>query len=95
MELAERLKGTKITTNSLHPGVVTTKLLMQGFNTTGVSVEKGSENSIFVATSAELKGVTGKYFVDKKIVNASAAAQNLENAKKLWNVSMKLTQLAL
>lgn len=64
--LADELLGTSVTVNALHPGVVTTKMLTEGFNMTGEDVHIGAETPIYLATSPEVEGVTGMYF-DKKI----------------------------
>lgn len=64
--LADELSGTGVTVNALHPGVVTTKMLVNGFNMTGVDVTVGAETPVYLATSPEVEGLTGLYF-DKKI----------------------------
>jgi NAD(P)-dependent dehydrogenase (short-subunit alcohol dehydrogenase family) len=73
IELAERLKDTEISVNALHPGVVGTNLgneLSGFFNILYrlgklfmISHEKGSVTSLYLASSEEVKYVTGKYFV--------------------------------
>lgn len=69
--LADELSGSGVTVNALHPGVVTTKMLIEGFNMTGEDVHIGAETPLFLATSPEVEGVTGKYF-DKKIAVPSS-----------------------
>lgn len=64
--LADELSDTGVTVNALHPGVITTKMLINGFNMRGEDVSVGAETPVFLATSPEVKGITGKYF-DKKI----------------------------
>lgn len=103
-ELARRLAGTSVTSNSLHPGVVatgfgTTDRGMWGFVTRLVapfllSPEKGAATSIYLATSPEVEGVTGKYFADCKAVRPAPCALDLMVASRLWQVSEKLTGLA-
>jgi len=92
-ELANRLSGTNIKSNSLHPGVITTKLLRAGFNMTGSSVKKGAETSLYVASSVELKSTNGKYFVDCKISDVNPIAENKDVMKKLWDLSEEMTGL--
>lgn len=64
--LADELSSTSVTVNALHPGVVTTKMLKNGFNMTGEDVTVGAETPVYLATSQEVEGLTGLYF-DKKI----------------------------
>jgi NAD(P)-dependent dehydrogenase (short-subunit alcohol dehydrogenase family) len=64
--LADELNGNGVTVNVLHPGVITTKMLLNGFNMTGEDVTVGAETSVFLATSPEVEEITGKYF-DKKV----------------------------
>jgi len=104
VELSQRLHGTGVTVNCLHPGVVRTRFavdrktnklsffakLYQPFT---ITQEKGAETSIFLASSPEVQNITGQYFDKKKIARTSKAAQNEDDAKKLWNVSMQLTGL--
>ncbi len=84
-ELARRLKGTGVTANCLHPGVVRTRIMrdMPGFLQPAVRVAgmlmlsptKGAETSLYVATSEEVDGVTGEYF-DKCAVATSSAGRS-------------------
>ena len=64
--LAEELTGSGVTVNALHPGVITTNLLTQGFNMRGEDVSKGAETPVYLALSPEVKNITGKYY-DRKI----------------------------
>lgn len=89
IELAERLGGTSITANCLHPGVVGTKLLKTGFNGMSGSdtLESGSETSVYLSISHEVEGVTGKYFMRKKIAPVSQIANDAAVRKQLWEIS--------
>jgi NAD(P)-dependent dehydrogenase (short-subunit alcohol dehydrogenase family) len=90
-ELAERLTGTAITSNSLHPGVISTKLLAAGFNIHGSSLKKGAENSFYLASSQEVKNINGKYFVDKKIARYHSIVDDEAVRKKFWDISCEMT----
>lgn len=76
-----------LTSNSLHPGVIDTKLLHAGFNMQGDSVVAGARTSVYLATSPEVAGVTGKYFVDCKAATPAAAVQDHQLAQQLWTWS--------
>ena len=102
-ELARRLEGTGVTANALHPGYVKTQifrvqgvrgwLLRRAADLFAISPERGAETSIFLASSPEAEGVSGKYFVRKKPVNPSPQSQDDATARKLWEVSEALTGL--
>jgi NAD(P)-dependent dehydrogenase (short-subunit alcohol dehydrogenase family) len=102
IELARRLDGRGVTANCLHPGLVKTGYGRDG-DTKGylaigirlavlfmISPEQGALTSVYLASSPEVEGVTGKYFVKCKQRSPSARARDAEAAKKLWEVSEKL-----
>ncbi|MCM2333022.1 MAG: SDR family NAD(P)-dependent oxidoreductase [Anaeromyxobacteraceae bacterium] len=94
-ELAARLAGSGATANSLHPGVVGTKLLRAGFAMEGPdSLAQGAATSVYLASSPEVEGVTGRYFVRKKAVPASRLARKAELRAALWAESERLCGLA-
>ena len=88
--LATRLAGTKATANALHPGVIGTKLLRAAFSIQGASVEQGARTSVYLASSDEVAGVSGRYFVDSRETAASKAARDDVFADMLWNRSEQL-----
>src|SRR5438105_5305259 len=103
-ELARRLQGTGVTANCLHTGFVAThigqsdvgpavRLLVKLIANFGTSPEKGAKTSIYLASSPEVEGVTGKYFV-KSIPKRSAAISYDESLQRqLWEQSAKLVNL--
>jgi retinol dehydrogenase-14 len=106
-ELARRLEGTGVTVNCLHPGMVATdlidkdkdfpmffKYLYKLSKPLMRSPAKGAETSIYLASSPEVEGVTRQYFINKKIAQSSPASQDVQLAKRLWEVSEKLSKLA-
>lgn len=104
-ELARKLEGTGVITNSLHPGVVGTDIALKeskGIYRLGwwiwkhfmITPEEGAATSIYLASSPEVAGVTGKYFDKSKAKKASAKALDKNNAARLWEISEKLTGLA-
>ena len=102
-ELARQLRETSATANSLHPGAVATRLgknngLLGRAVTTALSPfilspKRGAATSVHVAASAEVDGVSGRYFARCREKPPSAAAQDQETARRLWTVSCALTGL--
>lgn len=99
--LQRRLEGTKITTNSLHPGVVRTGF---GLNSEGIfkhlvklaapfmlSAEGGARTSVYLASSPEVEGVSGKYFAKSRVAKESKAARDAAAAERLWQKSAEMT----
>jgi NAD(P)-dependent dehydrogenase (short-subunit alcohol dehydrogenase family) len=101
-ELARQIEGTHISANCVHPGVITTKLLQayngskRGFGFIGKllysSPEKGAETPLYLASSSEVEGISGKYFYNKKVTNSSNYSNDLSVAKQLWQMSKSLTK---
>lgn len=94
LELADRLKGSGVTANCLHPGVVTTKLLDTGWGWTGVSPAEGAALPVYLASSPEVETVTGQYFEQTTPYRASSQAYDVRLRQKLWEVSARLVGLA-
>ncbi|MFW9950640.1 MAG: SDR family oxidoreductase [Candidatus Thorarchaeota archaeon] len=99
-ELSRRLEGKGVTVNAVHPGVVKTNLgrdqswFAQIFTKIFFkSPERGAETSIYLASSPEVRNITGKYFAKKISKESSIESYNKENAKKLWDTSIKMTGL--
>jgi len=99
-ELARRLEGTKVTANCLHPGAVGTnlfrglpKLLQAAIALVTIGPERGARTSIYLASSAEVVGVSGKYFARRRPENSSLSSYDEKAARRLWEVSEQLTML--
>ena len=97
-ELARRLEGTGVTANCLHPGAVASNLFrgLPGFlealiRLVTISPERGARTSIYLASSLEVEGITGKYFARRRPEKSSEASYDLEAARRLWEVSEELT----
>lgn len=58
-----------------------------------VSVEEGAKTSVFLATSKEADGVSGKYFVKCAEASLKSHVSNDDRCKKLWEESLKLVKL--
>lgn len=94
-EIAERLRGTQVTANCLHPGVIATKLLKAGFPTSGgSSTVVGAATSVFLASAPELEGVTGKYYVNMKQESSSPTSHHPDIRRRLWDVTARLCNLS-
>ncbi|KAL9409701.1 hypothetical protein AB3S75_048007 [Citrus x aurantiifolia] len=101
-ELARRLKedGVDITANSVHPGAITTNLFRHISFFSGLvgllgkyvikNVEQGAATTCYVALHPHVKGLTGSYFTDSNVAQASSQAVNTELAQKLWDFSSDL-----
>ena len=96
LELARRLEGTNATSNSLHPGVVDTKMLRStGLRLSERSIKtpaQGAATTCYLATSPALAGVSGYYFADCNPEEPSTVMQNVEMAEQLWGVSEELVR---
>lgn len=76
-----------LASNSLHPGVIDTKLLHTGFDMTGAKVTDGALTPVFLATSAAAKGISGKYFDHCKVTPPAASVNDVALAKQFWEWS--------
>ncbi len=103
-ELARRLEGTNVTANAVSPGLVKTNLglqdggmpaLMKRFINAlmGVSPEEGAKVIVHLATSPEVEGISGKYFVKGQAIRSSETSHDLGAATRLWQISAGLTGL--
>lgn len=106
-ELARRLKGTCVTVNCVHPGIVKTDLgrhlvhsyvkkLIDPFTYYFFKTAKsGAQTTIMLAVEPELEKVSGQYFADCKAQKvAPSARRNNNDAEWLWKESEKLTKLS-
>lgn len=91
-ELAERLAKTGITANCLHPGVIDTKLLRAAWSG-GSPVAEGSRTSVYLATSDAVKGVSGRYFVNRREASPAPAARDAEARRRLWEMSEDMAEI--
>jgi NAD(P)-dependent dehydrogenase (short-subunit alcohol dehydrogenase family) len=88
--LARKLAGSGVSANALHPGVITTKVLMAGFGITGAAPDEGAAAVLNLATSPELSGVSGKYFDVARERKGVAATQDEALQDQLWATSTAL-----
>jgi len=103
-ELAERFAGTPATANSLEPGLVNTDL---GREYTGIKVliskarrffmkppEDGAQTAIYLATSPDLDGISGRHFADCRHVESSLKSNDPIVANQVWEVSAELVGIS-
>jgi NAD(P)-dependent dehydrogenase (short-subunit alcohol dehydrogenase family) len=90
-ELAERLQGTGVTVNALHPAsLMDTKMVQDTFGYTMSTVEEGADATVHLAASPEREGVTGRYFDGKREARADGQAYDKEARQRLWELSEEL-----
>ncbi len=95
MSLGERHDATKLIAYSLHPGVIGTKLLRQGFGpVAGGSVESGAKTSIRLAGATSVDDPSGSYFSDGSATPPSTAARDARTRDALWEASLRVTRHA-
>ena len=98
-DLARRLAGSGVTANALHPGVPATKLSKNysgremPASASFAELQEAAQTSIYLATSPEVAGVSGKYFANSRERDSSIASQDADTARHLWEVSAQLTNL--
>jgi NAD(P)-dependent dehydrogenase (short-subunit alcohol dehydrogenase family) len=102
-ELARRLEGSGVSVNCLHPGFVATnfgksnggiaKIIFKMVQAAAISPERGAQTSIYLATSPEVEGVSGKYFSNRRAAASSAVSYDEKAANHLWKISQEMTGL--
>ncbi|HEY9842814.1 MAG TPA: hypothetical protein V6D23_20275, partial [Candidatus Obscuribacterales bacterium] len=102
--LARRLQGTGVTANCVHHGAVATgfghnspglfKLLVTLVRPFLLSPEKGAATSVYLASSPEAAGISGKYFEKCKAVPSAAVSYDEALQERLWELSLQQTDLA-
>lgn len=99
-ELARRLEGMGVTANCLSPGFTATDL-GRDFSPFSRFImkmmaqkkEEGARTVIYLATSPEVASVSGKYFSKGKEVPSSKDTHDVEAARRLWELSARMTGL--
>jgi NAD(P)-dependent dehydrogenase (short-subunit alcohol dehydrogenase family) len=107
-ELARQLEGAGVTVNAMHPGFVATEIYKKGggvltwlgplltslFKLMAKSPEEGAETIIYLASSAVIEGISGKYFIDRQVVGEADAGYDRAAARRLWEISEAMTGLS-
>jgi NAD(P)-dependent dehydrogenase (short-subunit alcohol dehydrogenase family) len=102
-ELARRLNGKRVTANALHPGFVRTTifrepgpvgwLLRRAADVIALSPEDGAKTSIYLASSPDVAGISGRYFAKEKPSESSSQSRDMTAAHRLWQLSEEMTGL--
>jgi retinol dehydrogenase-14 len=104
-ELARKLQGTGVTATCLHPGVVATnfgkdnpttflKILIAVAGPFMLTPEQGADTAVWLASSPEADGMTGKYFVKRKERRVNKQAMDPAACARLWEISEQLVNKA-
>ncbi|MGA9796023.1 MAG: SDR family oxidoreductase [Rhizomicrobium sp.] len=104
-ELAKRLVGSGITANCLHPGFVGTRFgdqsggflpgLIKFAKNFALTPEQGAQTIIYLASSPDVEGKSGGYYVKSRLATPSREAQKDADAKRLWDISAKISGVGL
>lgn len=107
-ELARRLRGTRILVNAGHPGIVPgtnflvnatgkakfLSLILRSFGKFFFKTnEEGAQTMIYLAVDENVEGISGQYFLDCKISEASPLANDTELAKEIWSIAERITDV--
>jgi len=103
-ELARRLEGTGVKVNAMHPGFVATnmganngwlvRLFLPLIHRNSLTPEQGASTAVYLASSPDVEGVTGKFFVRERERTSDPVSYDKSAAKRLWEVSERMTGLA-
>jgi NAD(P)-dependent dehydrogenase (short-subunit alcohol dehydrogenase family) len=96
-ELARRLKGTAVTANAVHPGIVRTRMMLKAPGVLrlvsylslplSISPFEGARTSVFLASSPEVSGISGRYFTSSKSAPVKNKFDTAENRALLWDLT--------
>ncbi len=101
-EFAERLSGSGVVANAVHPGLVKDTTLLRDVggpfrwvtNTFGAPADKAADTPLWLATSAETAAVSGKLWAKRKQLPTPGMGSDPEARKRLWNACSQLAGMA-
>ncbi|HEY5512499.1 MAG TPA: SDR family oxidoreductase [Geomonas sp.] len=104
-ELSRQLEGTGLTVNALDPGNVLTNFsrnngwlswirhIVGSLRAGGlIGPAEGAKTSVYLASSPEVDGISGKYFSNRMMVNSSDVSYDADAARRLWDISLELAK---
>lgn len=104
-EFARKIEGRGVSVNCLHPGYVKTNMIRQFrpfvkyfYHLIGLFMltpKRGAKTSVYLASSPEVDGTSGKYFKRRKEAKSVKISYDKNVAKQLWDASVKLTNVDL
>jgi NAD(P)-dependent dehydrogenase (short-subunit alcohol dehydrogenase family) len=102
-EFARKIEGSGVSVNCLHPGFVKTNMVRKYrpfvkyfYHLIGLFMltpKRGAKTTIYLASSPEINGISGKYFKKRKERKSVNLSYDKKVAKQLWDVSVKLTNI--
>jgi len=102
-ELARRLEASPVTVNALHPGFVKTNIFRHSTwrgwlvrriaDLMALSPERGAQTSVYLASSPDVGGISGRYFAKEKPATSSQQSHDQAAASRLWDLSRRMTGL--
>lgn len=101
-ELAERLAGSGVTSNCLHPGAVSTDIvrdmpwmIRKLLGLLFIAPDKGAKTTVMLASDPSLTDTTGKYYDQCELTECSALANDKALSQKLWQVSAEAVGISV
>lgn len=104
--LAKELKarGSRVTINAAHPGVVASNIVVDRRNNAFrliaklsrmvlISAKQGAKTPVYLASAPEVENVSGEYFAKNKIAPSSEASKNMQDAQRLFKMSLAMCSL--
>jgi NAD(P)-dependent dehydrogenase (short-subunit alcohol dehydrogenase family) len=102
-EFARKIEGSGVSVNCLHPGFVKTNMIRKFrpfvkyfYHLIGLFMstpKRGAKTSIYLASSPEIDGISGKYFKRRKVAKSVKISYDKDVAKQLWDISVNLTNV--
>lgn len=100
-ELARRLEGTGVTATVLHPGMTSTSFSAEDPSRSMAPIvfvvrpfmrspKRGADTAVYLASSPEVEGVSGRYFVNRKNKASSKTSYDTAATTRLWRISADL-----